>query len=269
MDNGSSFIDFASYLGLNDEAGQQMLDKSMGIGDGMRQQAESEQDNQNRSAGQLNQSLYDAQGANAKQHLASYGEFMQGMADPAARRTLMEKTYGMGSVSWLDSAMAGAAGGGSGMAAKQSQYQQAMTDSGLRSKNNDRRYGMFQERAAETERNRLYDIERAEKNKVALEAQRKRQEEQAEDARIDAWGRALSDRDKQKGYFGRLVGKNSMGWDYNPNKKKVVETNLWNGLMGTGPNQKVVTGREDAKHWLDRYESGGKKWKPGDPVPTS
>ena len=118
MSDPSSFTSFQDYLGLNDEAGQQMLDKSMGEGDKLRAGAVAASDahyNAARASGEGRvggEEAYQRTGEQARKGLASYGEFMQGMADPAARQTLMEKTYGKGSISALDSAVTGASGGG-------------------------------------------------------------------------------------------------------------------------------------------------------------
>ncbi len=118
MSDPNSFVNFADYMGLNDEAGQQMLDKTMTQGDDLRNAAQTSLDAHSaaaRSAGEGRaggEEAFNKTGEQAHAGLASYGEFMAGMADPAKRQALMEKTYGRGATSWLDSAMTGAAGGG-------------------------------------------------------------------------------------------------------------------------------------------------------------
>ncbi len=113
MADPSGFIDFSTYLGLNDEAGQQMLASTDAEGERLRNEAETAS-NAHLTAAQGagygeagGEAHFQATGESARKGLASYGEFMKGMADPAARQALLEKTYGKGGVSWLDSAMAG------------------------------------------------------------------------------------------------------------------------------------------------------------------
>ncbi len=116
----SDYVSFADYLGLNDESGRAMLEKTLEGGqgqlDGIQRSADAQLGaaggaGRGQAAGRGGRTAYDTSGEAVRTGLASYGEFMKGMNDPAARQALMEKTYGKGAVSWLDSALAGGSGG--------------------------------------------------------------------------------------------------------------------------------------------------------------
>lgn len=111
MDEPSNYVNFADYLGLNDEAGQQMLSKTMEGGDKLRAEAESATAARF-GAAKGGSAAYEASGERERKALASYGDFMAGLTDPAKRQAMMEKAYGKGAVSALDSAFAGSAGAG-------------------------------------------------------------------------------------------------------------------------------------------------------------
>ncbi len=116
MSGPEDFTSFADYMGLNNEAGQAMLKRTQGnyafnnpTDDGLLQQSQNNL-NLSRRAGEQGGSEADTWNANnqyVQKGMASYGEFMAGMNDPAKRQALMEKTYGKGAASWLDSAVAG------------------------------------------------------------------------------------------------------------------------------------------------------------------
>jgi len=112
-----NFINFADYMGLNDEAGQEMLNKSMVEGDKRLADATASSNAHYASAREAGEgraggeAAFKRTGEEAQRGLASYSDFMKGMADPASRQALMEKTYGRGT-SWLDSALTGASGAG-------------------------------------------------------------------------------------------------------------------------------------------------------------
>ena len=118
MASPSGFVNFAEYLGLNKEAGEQMTERLMGEGNKLRDEANANADahlNSARAAGEGSaggEESYVAAGERSRVGLTSYGKFMGGLNDPAARQVLMEKLYGKGSVSWLDSALVGGAGAG-------------------------------------------------------------------------------------------------------------------------------------------------------------
>jgi len=110
MSDPESFVSFADYLGLQGDVGEQMFDRTRG--DKSEQaaaevwRAKNQQRTNSREGG--SDASYTAIGDQATRGVASYSEFMAGMADPAKRQALMEKTYGKGGVSWLDSTLAGA-----------------------------------------------------------------------------------------------------------------------------------------------------------------
>lgn len=110
MSDPSDFLDFNSYMGLNAEAAEAMKRRVVG-GEGgrLRNEARRLSDEQYLNAKGGTDEEYAQRGAAATKGLASYNDFMQGMVDPAFRQSLMEKVYGKGSVSWLDSAAMGSA----------------------------------------------------------------------------------------------------------------------------------------------------------------
>ena len=118
MASPSGFVNFAEYLGLNKEAGEQMTERLMGEGNKLRDEANAASDSLYASAseagegGETNEKSYVGAQERVRRGLTSYGKFMGGLNDPAERQVLMEKLYGKGSVSWLDSALAGGAGAG-------------------------------------------------------------------------------------------------------------------------------------------------------------
>lgn len=107
----SNFVSFADYLGLNEEAGNQMADRTLAQGDALRSEAEAATAARF-SAAKGGRESYEASGERERKGLASYGEFMGSLNDPGKRKALMEKVYGKGAVSALDSALMRGAGGG-------------------------------------------------------------------------------------------------------------------------------------------------------------
>ena len=109
MPGPSNFISFADYLGINEEAGQQMAERTLENSNGgmtpqqMQEMAEKHYASA-RNAGDSDKDggVYKNTYETTQQGLASYSAFMKGMNDPAARRATMEKAYGNGAVSWLD-----------------------------------------------------------------------------------------------------------------------------------------------------------------------
>ncbi len=129
MSGPEDYVNFADYLGLNNEAGQDMLNRTVqgnqpkGGLDDVRKLSQSQYDMAgDTSAG--SDANYARVGDAARKGLAAYGDFMKGMNDPAYRQALMEKTYGRGAVSALDSAMAGTGG----MDAQQQQFKDTERD---------------------------------------------------------------------------------------------------------------------------------------------
>lgn len=109
-----NFYSFADFMGLNDEAGQSMLDRTMGDYSGPNAKDIRKLSNQNYAgAADIGQgNTFDQTANGVRTGLASYGAFLKGLSDPTARQALLEKTYGKGEASWLDSTLTGAAGGG-------------------------------------------------------------------------------------------------------------------------------------------------------------
>ena len=107
MADPSDFTSFADYLGLNDEAGRAMLERTKASHSGDEQNiqnlAQTRLANDRAGYGRNTGDTRAIQGATA-----SYGDFLKGMADPQARQALMEKVYGKGAVSGMDSLLGGA-----------------------------------------------------------------------------------------------------------------------------------------------------------------
>jgi hypothetical protein len=107
MSDPSSFVGWDEYMGLNQGVGDSMSEGLDAQGNKLRSAAVDAGNAHYGAARNGGAAEFARTGEQARKGLASYGEFMQGMRDPAARMALMEKTYGKGSVSALDSAMVG------------------------------------------------------------------------------------------------------------------------------------------------------------------
>ena len=114
MADPSNFVNFSDYLGLNDEAGNQMFDRIGGEGARLRDDVYGAIDAQENAGGRDGVAAFEVAGERTRKGLASYGEYMAALRDPARRQELMEKTYGKGSVSALDAALTQAATGTAG-----------------------------------------------------------------------------------------------------------------------------------------------------------
>ncbi len=164
MSDPNSFVSFADWLGLNNEAGQEMLQRTSAGGQKLRADAMSASDAHyaaSRGAGEGGagaQAQYDRTGEATRKGLASYGEFMQGMADPGARQALMEKTYGRG-VTRFDSLLAGAAGGGQ-LAKDQQQFQTDRSNIEARGMDADQRRDRYSAQTADRKAGEAQDLAR-------------------------------------------------------------------------------------------------------------
>lgn len=127
MSDPSSFLNWQDYLGLNEGVGETMANRTLEEADKLGGEARSAADARVSSAGRAGETgdlrEYERAGERSRKALTSYGEFMQALKDPGARRTLMEKVYGKGAVSARDSAMMGAQGGAR-MAAEKDKFNQ-------------------------------------------------------------------------------------------------------------------------------------------------
>ncbi len=248
MDNPSSFVSFADYLGLNDEDGQLMLEKTLAPAEKMRDDAQGAMEEQNSvantwSAGEK----FDAAEEKARAGLASYGEYMQGMSDPAARQALMEKVYGKSSVSRFDEALMGGNNrlAPHAAAAKQFQEQAAARAGRLRT--------TFDLTKKSHESQVAYDAKMAEAKKKYLEDQAKRRAEDEENLRADSFGRQWADR--EGGPYEALGRTWSGGYDLLNTKKDFS-----------------MTQRDWAKREMAKWEAGDalsgppRKYKTGEKV---
>lgn len=190
MSGPEDFVSFGDYLGLNDEAGQAMLKRTMaeqspGMGiDRLRQLSEAHY-NQAGDVGIGGDAAYQRTGDALKKGMASYGEFMKGMNDPAARQALMEKTYGKGATSAFDSALAGS----NSTANEQAQFDSAQRDINSQSQNADIRRDYWKKNESDFQEGQKRDNARRQANydnAKKIEAQNR---EKAENKRIDDYGK--------------------------------------------------------------------------------
>lgn len=187
MADPSNYVSFADYLGLNDEAGQQMLSRTMEGSDKLRSEAEAA------TAARFNAAkggtaAYEASGERERKALASYGDFMAGLSDPAKRQAMMEKAYGKGAVSALDSAFAGAAGGGRISAGQQDAQgmRRAAESSGIRDANRANQYQRMGDQQAANEKSYAADLQR---RRDAQAAMLRKRADADENKRIDLYAR--------------------------------------------------------------------------------
>lgn len=192
--NPSDYIGFAEYLGLNDEAGKQMLAKTMQPGMALRNEATAATDARFQAA-KNGSEAYAQSGERERKGLASYGEFMKGLQDPGARKVLMEKVYGRGSVSALDSALTGASGAEAIDAGVKDagRIQRRAEEAGMR---ND-------ERAAQYEKQRTGYEQQDKEHAAGVAARKRAQEEKAamrqKEAEDKFWGDFLESDQNQMG----------------------------------------------------------------------
>lgn len=127
MPGPENFAAFQDYLGLNQGAADDMRSQVDASYTGPREEqlATLEQNHVNDAGafGSASQTVDDSahgtspysragaqyaqSGEAVRKGVASYSEFLSGMSDPAKRQALMEKTYGKGAVSALDTALTG------------------------------------------------------------------------------------------------------------------------------------------------------------------
>lgn len=127
MADPTGYVNFADFLGLNDEAGKSMLDSQMSELERLRQAREAASDARF-TAAKHGADAYAASGERERAALSSYGDFMKKMNDPKGRMELMEQTYGKGRVSALDAALAGAGSGAARIRDAQKGFEDAQHD---------------------------------------------------------------------------------------------------------------------------------------------
>ena len=152
MSDPNSFVNFSDYLGLNQGAGDAMRAKTTADYHGPNAdsiQALSDQHYTEAGAAGEGQpgaeAQYERSGQGVQQGIATYGEFLQGMADPAKRQALMEKTYGPGAVSAFDAALTS---NGGGQAGAKAQINQLQTTTGTQGMAADQRQQLYQNQTA-------------------------------------------------------------------------------------------------------------------------
>lgn len=148
----SDFINFGDFLGLNDEAGQQMLERTLASGEQQRAAAAKANTDHAANANTEDEASYTASGEAARKATTSYATFMAQMNDPQERQGLMEKLYGRGG-GWLDSAVAGAGRGRTYLDQESKHFDIARDQYGRSATDTDARHAAYgTEQAAKRER---------------------------------------------------------------------------------------------------------------------
>lgn len=254
----SNFVSFADYLGLNQEAGNQMTDRTLAQGDTLRDEAYGAVNARDAMA-KDGAEAFESGGERVRKGLASYGEFMKGMQDPAYRQTLMEKVYGKGTVSALDSALVTSTGGGR-IGAGVADAAEAQRYGTLRGERGASNASMAdQNRSQDSEFDASQAAKRAAHQKAMLQ-----RDVNDENARVDDWVRNSGDAGSAFGQNfdprtynpdAMVSGGSSMGWD------------LFKNPMGNQMNVPIKA-RDAAASQLKNWEAGrnsyaSRKWVKG------
>lgn len=241
--NPSDYIGFAEYLGLNDEAGKQMLAKTMQPGMALRNEATAATDARFQAA-KNGSEAYAQSGERERKGLASYGEFMKGLQDPGARMALMEKVYGRGSVSALDSALTGASGAEAIDAGVKDagRIQRRAEEAGMR---NDERAAQYEKQRTGYEQQDAAEKARRQANYDQQQAMLKKRAVDDENRRVDSWASSSS------GYYGNA---------YRPDQEVGGD---WFGANPFDPNPRETAREKERRGLAARERETGKKWKAG------
>ncbi len=275
------FYSFSDFLGLNKGAGDQMEASALDSYDGMNLKDIQKLSQENYAAsgnvgktvndGQVynpktgkyemathdtgDGGVYDSTKAGISSGLTSYSEFLKGMNDPASRQATLEKVYGKGNVSWLDSALSGAGGGGRLESAQDRLKKVQSSTDAMGVMAGERRAGAIKQRdtakatalAEQAKKQADYD------KRVAFE---KKYKEDTENARVDDWVKRSGNSAFSSG-FGRMGtydpkdtmrGEKDQGFDFW----------RWLGSGGYNNNQNQ---RDAAKDALGGFEKAtGKRW---------
>jgi hypothetical protein len=274
MADPSNFVNFSEFMGLNDEAGQEMLRRTMAQGDPLRAEAEAAT-TARFNAAKGGTEAYAASGERERKGLASYAEFMKGMNDPAARQALMEKVYCKGAVSALDAAFMGGASGG-GMEAAQKEFrstQHHADEAGIR---NDGRAAQYEkQRTGYEAQDREYAAGVASRRAAKEDGDAKRQKE-AEDK---FWGDFLESDQNQMGRGGQLdqtvndtggIGGGRMWQPFgvNPDTQKTWRETAKGAWAAKNPEQRAAALRgmrqrgQGGQYNTNSHKSGYTGWEP-------
>ena len=243
MSDPSDFYSFRDFLGLNEEGGNQMRSQAMREGNQLRDASQVATDAQRLKSGSTG-AQYDAAKGAADKAQISYADFAAGMKDPVLRRSLLEKSYGKGNVSWLDSAVAG---GG------QDQLDASVSESG---RTKDLIAGRAGEQRSRDDAARTAEEADNARRAAALEAQNAAKAQRDitdEDARVDSFARA-----QQQDYLGNLTPQK---YDANGDPRSVAPGGGgifgFGGYKGDAKNQ-----REFYRQMLAENEArpGARKW---------
>lgn len=260
MADPTGYVNFADFLGLNDEAGQEMLKRTTERGGALRDEVYAANENRDNLA-RGGAEAFASGGERVRQGLASYGKFMASLRDPAKRQALMEEVYGKGAVSVLDTALMGnSSRTADAIASGEADLKEAQRYSKLRG-----------ERGAVNAANADAYRKQDEEYDAMIEAKRKAHKEMLakrdiddENARVDDWVRRSGDAGSAFGneFDPRKYDPNAMvsngsssGWD------------LFSNPLGNKMNPSI-NAREKARGAMKMWELGNnsyaaRKWVKG------
>jgi len=259
MSDPNSFVNFADWFDLNRGAGDEMRERLeagyTGPREGQLQNLSDQHVHDAMAAGRGDvggMAQYERSGDGVRQGVARYSEFLLGMADPAKRQALLEKTYGKGSVSALDSALAG---NGLSSGDAKARVNRLQTTTGAKDVMADAQLGETQSAWKAGRQRDAAEQLRRQRSADKTAAANTRQTQDSENARVDSWAR-------KSGRFGYSPGDFRMG-QYDPTDSMRGDKtgfDLWR-WVGSGAGQNQTNQREAARTALDWYEkSSGKKW---------
>jgi hypothetical protein len=256
-DTPSGFVDFSTYLGLNQSAAEEearRLIEELGI-DKKEKQLQSAQSifgGEGRLNGQTG--MKSAFGSTQNEaayngNLASFGEAMARLQDPGLRQAALRKSFGGGA---LDAALVGASGGLGDLEARKRAMETGDADMKTRM---EKGFAQGQQERAQWDAAEKSDSERRAAAKASADAMAAKHAQEAEDRRIDQWALAGNS------YFGDQYRPGQTVWK-DPNAHAMLESPV--GWLGGAPSsaRDQESARDHARRQLYAYEkSTGKKWK--------
>lgn len=256
-DTPSGFVDFSTYLGLNQSAAEEearRLIEELGI-DKKEKQLQSAQSlfgGEGRMNGQTG--MKSAFGSTQNEaayngNLASFGEAMARLQDPGLRQAAIKKSFGGGA---LDAALVNASGGLGDLEARKRAMAAGDTDMRTRM---DKGYAWGQQERAQWEAGEKADNERRAAEKKRMDEMIAKHDREREDRRIDEWARSGNS------YYGDQYRPGQTVWK-DPNAHAILESPVgWFGGAPAGAREQE-SAHENVRRQLYAYEKAtGKKWK--------
>lgn len=265
-----NFVSFDDYMGLNDSAGQDAMAKLLASKAGtesdpekIRQMAQMH----NQMAGEAGYGGLGGAGTDptggayantqsaATSGLASYSDFIKGLDDPQARQAALQKSFG-GRASALDSMVAGNAGAGELIDARQGLGQLSSYVSG--------KFDSADQNFNEGKNSRMYmDKWEAQNlaNRQAAEIARENSVKSGEDFRQNSRAKAFYN---QQGLVNKTPNATYTDWGksnqaYDPNKRINETRDLSGKVIDPGPTEEAYT----TNYINNQAKSNGKQWVVG------